>query len=65
MGPSMTRWRPDVPTLNDDFLDTLLREAGDSFTVPPSGIVDILGRIHRDDDERATPGQDVVGSGDR
>jgi hypothetical protein len=53
-----------VPTLNDDFLDTLLREAGDSFTVPPSGMVDILGRIHRDDDERAGRSQVVVGSGD-
>jgi hypothetical protein len=53
-----------VPTLNDDFLDTLLREAGDSFTVPPSGMVDILGRIHRDDDERAGRGQGVGGSVD-
>jgi hypothetical protein len=53
-----------VPTRNDDFLDTLLREAGDSFAVPPSGIVDILGRIHRDDDERTGRGQGVVGSSD-
>jgi hypothetical protein len=42
-----------VPTLDDEFLGTLLHEAGDSFTVPASGASGILARVRRDDDERA------------
>jgi hypothetical protein len=42
-----------VPTLDDEFLVTLLHEVGDSFTIPPAGPTAILGRVHRDDDERA------------
>jgi hypothetical protein len=42
-----------VPTLDDEFLVTLLHEVGDSFTIPPAGPPTILGRVHRDDDERA------------
>jgi hypothetical protein len=51
----MTRWRPDVPTLDDEFLVTLLHDVGDSFTIPPAGPHAILRRVHRDDDERAAP----------
>jgi Domain of unknown function (DUF4349) len=53
-----------VPTLDDEFLDTLLRHAGDSFTVPSSGPSAILGRVHRDDDETAAPGQAAMDAGD-
>ena len=42
-----------MPTLDDEFLVTLLHEVGDSFTIPPAGPPAILGRVHRDDDERA------------
>ena len=42
-----------MPTLDDEFLVTLLHDVGDSFAVPPAGPSAILGRIHRDDDERA------------
>ena len=42
-----------MPTLDDEFLVTLLHEVGDSFTIPPAGPTAILGRVHRDDDERA------------
>jgi hypothetical protein len=45
-----------VPTLDDQFLDALLHEAGDSFATPPAGASAILRRIHRDDDEKAGPG---------
>jgi hypothetical protein len=51
-----------VPTLDDEFLDTLLHHVGDSFTVPPAGPSAILGRVHRDDDERAE-GRTAVDSG--
>ena len=42
-----------MPTLDDEFLVTLLHEAGDSFAIPPAGPSAILGRVHHDDDERA------------
>jgi hypothetical protein len=42
-----------MPTLDDEFLVTLLHDVGDSFTVPPAGPSVILGRVHRDDDEGA------------
>jgi hypothetical protein len=42
-----------VPTLDDEFLVTLLHDVGDSFTIPPAGPSAILRRVHRDDDERA------------
>lgn len=41
-----------MPTLDDEFLVTVLHEVGDSFTIPPAGPSAILGRVHRDDDER-------------
>jgi hypothetical protein len=42
-----------MPTLDDEFLVTVLHELGDSFTLPPQGPSAILGRVNRDDDERA------------
>jgi hypothetical protein len=42
-----------MPTLDDEFLVTVLHELGDSFTLPPGGPSAILGRVNRDDDERA------------
>jgi hypothetical protein len=42
-----------MPTLDDEFLVTVLREVGDSFSLPPAGPSAILGRVHRDDDESA------------
>jgi hypothetical protein len=42
-----------MPTLDDEFLVTLLHEVGDSFAIPPAGPSAILGRVHHDDDERA------------
>jgi hypothetical protein len=42
-----------MPTLDDEFLVTVLHDAGDSFSLPPAGPSAILGRVHRDDDERA------------
>jgi hypothetical protein len=42
-----------MPTLDDEFLVTLLHEVGDSFAIPPGGPSAILGRVHHDDDERA------------
>ena len=53
MRPSRTRWRPDMPTLDDEFLGILLHETGDSFTIPAAGASAILGRIDGDDDERS------------
>jgi hypothetical protein len=53
-----------VSTLDDEFLDTLLRQVGDSFTVPSSGPSAILGRVHRDDDERAGLGRPGTDAGD-
>jgi hypothetical protein len=53
-----------MPTLDDQYLDTLLHEAGDSFAVPPAGASAILGRIHRDDDEKAGRGAAVTDSGE-
>jgi len=41
-----------MPTLDDKFLHILLRDVGDSFTVPSSGPSAILRRAHHDDDER-------------
>ena len=49
-----------MPTLDDEFLDTLLHEAGDSFTVPATGATGILARVRRDDDERAGLDQAAV-----
>lgn len=46
-----------MPTLDDEFLDTLLREVGGSFTVPTMGASDILDRVHRDDDANAELGR--------
>jgi hypothetical protein len=51
-----------VPTLDDEFLGTLLHEVGDSFTVPAAGPAAILGRVHRDDDKKA--GRERGASGD-
>jgi hypothetical protein len=42
-----------MPTLDDEFLVTVLHEVGDSFAIPPAGPSAILGRVHHDDDERA------------
>ena len=42
-----------MPTLDDEFLVTVLHDVGDSFSLPPAGPSAILGRVHRDDDERA------------
>jgi X-X-X-Leu-X-X-Gly heptad repeat protein len=49
-----------VPTLDDEFLDTLLHEVGGSFAVPTSGASGILARVQRDDDERAGLGHAAV-----
>ena len=46
-----------MPTLDDAFLDTVLHQVGDSFTVPSSGPSAILQRVHHDDDERAGRGR--------
>jgi hypothetical protein len=50
-----------MPTLDDQFLDTLLHEIGGSFTVPASGPSAILRRVHHDDDERAGLGRSAIG----
>jgi hypothetical protein len=43
-----------VPLLDHDALGSLLRQAGDSFTVPESGIADTLRLVRQGDAERAT-----------
>ena len=53
-----------MPSLDDQYLDTLLHEAGDSFAVPAAGASAILGRLHRDDDEKAGRGATVIDSGE-
>jgi len=53
-----------MPTLDDEFLDTLLHEIGDSFIVPASGPSAILRRVHRDDHERSGLGGPPLGSGE-
>jgi hypothetical protein len=46
--------------LDDQMLDSLLREAGDSFELPPSGAADVVARLQRDDGESAAPGAMVA-----
>jgi hypothetical protein len=53
-----------MPTLDDQFLDTLLHETGDSFTVPASGPAAILRRVHHDDHERSGLGGPAPESGE-
>ena len=53
-----------MPILDDQFLDGLLHEAGDSFTLPPAGPSAILRHIHRDEDEKAGPGPNTGGVGE-
>jgi hypothetical protein len=50
-----------MPLLDNDVLGALLHELGDSFTVPPSGAVETLRRVHGGDDERA----ETEGFGDK
>jgi hypothetical protein len=51
-----------VPALDDEFLDSLLHGAGDSFAVPSSGPSAILRRVHHDDNERADLGRSAIGA---
>jgi Domain of unknown function (DUF4349) len=53
-----------MPLLDDETLDLLLHEVGDSFPVPPSGPGDILRRIHRVDDPKPRPSRSEDGVGD-
>ncbi len=49
-----------MAVIDDDILGTLLREAGDSFALPPSGAAEILERVVRGDDESAAAAQQIA-----
>ncbi|HEY3843497.1 MAG TPA: DUF4349 domain-containing protein [Acidimicrobiales bacterium] len=49
-----------MAVIDDDILGTLLREAGDSFTLPPSGAADIRQRVVRGDDESAAAARQIA-----
>jgi Domain of unknown function (DUF4349) len=52
-----------VPTLDDQFLDALLHETGDSFAIPAAGASAIVGRVHGDD-ERSGSGRATADAGE-
>jgi Domain of unknown function (DUF4349) len=53
-----------MPLLDDETLDLLLHDLGDSFPVPPSGPGDLRRRIHRVDNERTGSSQSLSSAED-